>query len=232
MRLLITLILLFSSTQSYANNNYSKAYIKMLLVENARKSSYVTPALAIAVAKVESNFRSNAVSSKGAIGVMQIMPRTALLEFGVKQKDLFNPKINVKLGVRFLDSLIKKYRGNIGIALSHYNGGSAVGKWPKVKIIPATYPYVIKVLKKSNKLSLQTPSLIKIKNKNKSFNKLIYVSNKQHTVSEIDKSVNNIDKWLNIYNNYKKKIAKISTHNMLSDSSFFHGNGTNSHAFY
>ena len=156
MKLFLTFILIFSSTIAQANNNYSKSYIKMLLVENARKSSYVTPALALAVAKVESSFISNAVSSKGAIGVMQIMPRTALLEFGVSKQDLFNPKTNIKIGVKFLDGLIKKYRGDIGIALSHYNGGSAVGKWPKVKIIPATYPYVLKVLRNSNKLGMET----------------------------------------------------------------------------
>ncbi len=152
MKLILTLILFLSASVANADNNYSKPYIKMLVVENARKSSYVTPALALAVAKVESNFRVNVVSSMGAIGVMQIMPRTALLEFGVNRKDLFNPKINISLGVKFLDSLIKKYKGNIGIALSHYNGGSAVGIWPKVKIIPATYPYVQKVLKNSLKV--------------------------------------------------------------------------------
>ena len=49
------------------------------------------------------------------------------------------------------------------MALSHYNGGSAVGKWPNVKIIPATYPYVVKVLKKSNELANKAPSLRKKK---------------------------------------------------------------------
>ena len=125
MKLLLTIIIIFSA--SFANaKNYNRPYIKMLLIENARLSEYVTPALAIAVAKVESDLRHDAVSHKGAIGVMQIMPRTGLLEFGVKRKDLFNPIINVKIGVKFLDQLIKKYRGNIGVALSHYNGGSAV----------------------------------------------------------------------------------------------------------
>ena len=90
MKLFLTLILIIFSNLANAND-YSKPYIKMLLVENARKSAYVTPSLAMAVAKVESNFRANAISPKGAIGVMQIMPRTALLEFGVKRKDLFNP---------------------------------------------------------------------------------------------------------------------------------------------
>ena len=199
MKLLLTTIIIFSA--SFANaKNYNRPYIKMLLIENARLSEYVTPALAIAVAKVESDLRHDAVSHKGAIGVMQIMPRTGLLEFGVKRKDLFNPIINVKIGVKFLDQLIKKYRGNIGVALSHYNGGSAVGVWPNVKIIPATYPYVVKVLKKSNELSNKAPSLRKQKDLFQAKFNLIQVKEK----SEIDLLVTKIDDWLEIYNNYKK----------------------------
>ena len=230
MKLLLTFILIFSSTIAQANNNYNKSYIKMLLVEHARKSSYVTPALALAIAEVESSFRSNAVSSKGAIGVMQIMPRTALLEFGVTKKDLFNPIINIKIGIKFLDSLIKKYRGDIGIALSHYNGGSAVGKWPDLKIIPATYSYVLKVLKNSNKLGMQTPTLLKIKNTR--INKVIYTPKLNKNFSEIDISINNIDKWLNVYNSYKKRIAKLHKVDNKNKSFLLQGSGTNTHAFF
>ena len=199
MKLVFTIIIILSA--SFANaKTYNRPYIKMLLIENARLSEYVTPALAIAVAKVESDLRPDAVSNKGAIGVMQIMPRTGLLEFGVKRKDLFNPIINVKIGVKFLDQLIKKYKGNIGVALSHYNGGSAVGVWPNVKIIPATYPYVVKVLKKSNELSNKAPSLRKQKDLIQAKFNSIQVKEK----SEIDLLVTKIDDWLEIYNNYKK----------------------------
>jgi len=230
MKLILTLILFLSASVAYADNNYSKPYIKMLLVENARKSKYVTPALALAVAKVESSFRVNVVSSMGAIGVMQIMPRTALLEFGVKRKDLFNPKINISLGIKFLDSLIIKYRGNIGIALSHYNGGSAVGKWPKVKIIPVTYPYVQKVLKNSNKFANHNPTLLKIKNIriNKTNDKL----DKKYFISEIDLLLNNIDKWINVYNDYQKSIVKNDKYVLSHKKFIFQGNGTNAQAFY
>ena len=199
MKLVLTIIIILSA--SFANaKTYNRPYIKMLLIENARLSEYVTPALAIAVAKVESDLRPDAVSNKGAIGVMQIMPRTELLEFGVKRKDLFNTIINVKIGVKFLDQLIKKYKGNIGVALSHYNGGSAVGVWPNVKIIPTTYPYVVKVLKKSNELSNKAPSLMKQKDLVQAKFNLIQVKEK----SEIDLLVTKIDDWLEIYNNYKK----------------------------
>ena len=199
MKLVLTIIIILSA--SFANaKNYNRPYIKMLLIENARLSEFVTPALAIAVAKVESDLRPDAVSNKGAIGVMQIMPRTGLLEFGVKRKDLFNPIINIKIGVKFLDQLIKKYKGNIGVALSHYNGGSAVGIWPNVKIIPVTYPYVVKVLKKSNELGNQVPTLRKRKDLIQSKFNLIQVTEN----SEIDLLVAKIDDWLEIYNNYKQ----------------------------
>ena len=198
MKLVLTIIIILSASVANAKS-YNRPYIKMLLIENARLSEYVTPALAIAVAKVESDLRPDAVSNKGAIGVMQIMPRTGLLEFGVKRKDLFNPIINIKIGVKFLDQLIKKYRGNIGVALSHYNGGSAVGVWPNVKIIPATYPYVVKVLKKSNELVNMAPTLRKQKDLIEAKFKLIQSKEK----SEIDILVAKIDDWLEIYNNYK-----------------------------
>jgi soluble lytic murein transglycosylase-like protein len=198
MKLVLTIIIILTASLANAQS-YNRPYIKMLLIENARLSEYVTPALAIAVAKVESDLRPDAVSNKGAIGVMQIMPRTGLLEFGVKRKDLFNPIINIKIGVKFLDQLIKKYRGNIGVALSHYNGGSAVGVWPNVKIIPATYPYVVKVLKKSNELVNMAPTLRKQKDLIEAKFKL----NQSKEKSEIDLLVAKIDDWLEIYNNYK-----------------------------
>ncbi len=200
----IILILIFSIITTFANakNIYSKPYIKSLLIEKARNSSYVSPALALAVAKIESNYKSDAISNKGAIGVMQIMPLTALMEFGIEKKKLFDPKININIGVKFLDNLIKKYKGNISIALSHYNGGSAVGKWPNLKIIPATYPYIVKVLKKSNEIQRKTPSLASLNNdKNIKFSKVIKNNVNQN---EIDLLVNDIDKWLSIYNKYKK----------------------------
>ena len=232
MKIILVVILLFSSTISYAKQNYNKAYIRALLIENAMKSDYVSPSLALAVAKVESNFRADVVSHKGAVGVMQIMPRTALLEFGVKRNKLFNPQVNIRLGVQFLDRLIKKYKGDVGIALSHYNGGSAVGRWPNVKIIPATYSYVIKVLQNSQSIKQKIPSLSS--NKNKIIKKANYKLDRNVIVSETDLLVNNIDKWLNIYNNYQKKKISIGKNNILSyqEKRSFQGSGTNSYAFF
>jgi len=101
--------------------------------------------LALAVAHAESNFDPWAESTKGARGVMQIMPATARGEYGIDADTLWDPGINVRLGLHFLGRLIERYGGRVDWALSHYNGGSAVGHFAPPRIIPATRPYVRKV---------------------------------------------------------------------------------------
>ena len=226
---ILTLIMLLFSFSTYANEYYSKHYIKSLLIENAQKSKYVSPSIALAVARVESNFRYNVVSNKGAVGVMQIMPKTALLVFNVQRDKLFIPEINIKLGIKFLDSLIEKYKGNIDIALSHYNGGSAVGKWPNVKIIPVTYPYVLKVLKYSKKFDKETIDLSKKRIFNASLKSI-----ERKRISEIDFLVHDIDKWLNIYQDYKSilKEIDIKKSSFKTKNTFYQGAGTNYQSFH
>lgn len=128
------------------SDSAKRGWLKRLIVEEAMKTSNVAPSVALAVAEVESGFRSHVVSSAGAIGVMQIMPRTGRDVFGLSRDDLFEPKTNIRAGVTFLDRLIDRYEGRIDLALSHYNGGSRVTAGPQPKIIPATRGYVIKVL--------------------------------------------------------------------------------------
>ena len=120
--------------------------LKQMIVQEAAKTTNVTPSVALAVAKIESGFRPHVVSSAGAIGVMQIMPRTGRDLFGLSRAELFDPAINIRAGVTFLDKLIDRYGGRVDLALSHYNGGSRVTAGPQPKIIPVTRGYVIKVL--------------------------------------------------------------------------------------
>ena len=117
-----------------------------MVVQEAAQTDNVTPSVALAVAKIESGFRPHVVSSAGAIGVMQIMPKTGRDVFRLSRTELFDPAINIRAGVTFLDQLITQYDGRIDLALSHYNGGSRVTAGPTPKIIPATRGYVIKVL--------------------------------------------------------------------------------------
>ena len=127
-------------------HHMTQSRLKQMIVQEATRTTNVTPSVALAVAKIESDFRPNVVSSAGAIGVMQIMPRTGRDLFGLSRAELFDPAINIRAGVTFLEQLIDQYEGRVDLALSHYNGGSRVTAGPQPKIIPITRGYVIKVL--------------------------------------------------------------------------------------
>ncbi len=119
------------------------AEIKRIVMVEARRMKVPT-ALALAVAHVESGFDPNAESHAGARGVMQIMPATAMGEYGVAADGLWNPRINIRIGLHFLKRLIVRY-GRTDVALSHYNGGSRVGPPGRARVLPYTRAYVIKV---------------------------------------------------------------------------------------
>lgn len=123
-----------------------KPQVMKIVVEEAMRYD-VPPELALAVARVESNFNTRAVSSEGARGVMQIMPKTARDEFDMPAHRLFETRTNVRLGVKFLKHLLQMYGGQTEYALSHYNGGSRVRRRDgTLHVIPATRGYVNKVL--------------------------------------------------------------------------------------
>ena len=124
----------------------TRAQVKRIVAEESLRAGF-PPSLAMAVAKAESNFDDAAESSAGARGVMQIMPKTARDLYGVDPDELWDARLNVQLGIDFLESLIRRYKGRWDIALSHYNGGSAVGDPSDPKVIPATSAYVNKVLR-------------------------------------------------------------------------------------
>lgn len=100
--------------------------IQRMVIEEAMNSR-VPPALALAVARVESNFQAQAQSPVGARGVMQIMPKTARGVFGVHESQLWDARLNIRLGIEFLEQLYDQYGQRWDLALSHYNGGSLTG---------------------------------------------------------------------------------------------------------
>jgi hypothetical protein len=137
--------ILLSPTVS-ATYYYDADDIQQQVITHATRQN-IDPSLALAVAKVESNFNPQALSHAGAKGVMQIMPRTAEQVFGVSRSRLFEPDINIELGVKFIKKLLERYDGRLDIALSHYNGGSGVkNRHGELNVLPKTRDYVDKVL--------------------------------------------------------------------------------------
>ncbi|MBT7033539.1 MAG: lytic transglycosylase domain-containing protein [Rhodospirillaceae bacterium] len=123
----------------------SRAEIKQIVITEAMNSP-VPPSLALAVAKIESDFNARALSTAGARGVMQIMPATARGVFGVGKDELWNARLNVQLGIDYLARLHRQYGGRWDLALSHYNGGTLAGHGAKAVAHPYTRKYVQMVL--------------------------------------------------------------------------------------
>jgi len=122
----------------------TRGEVKRLVAAEALRMHVPVP-LALAVAHAESNFDPAAHSHKGARGVMQIMPATARGEYGIAPHLLWNARINIRLGLHYLRRLLDRYDGRVELALSFYNGGSAVGDLPRARVIPATAGYVARV---------------------------------------------------------------------------------------
>ena len=103
----------------------------------------VDPNLVRAVIKVEWNSNSNAISRKGAMGLMQLMPKTAR-ELNVKNP--FDPEQNADAGVRHLKYLLEKYNGDVNLTLAAYNAGEgAVRRSAGVPHIAETQEYVRRI---------------------------------------------------------------------------------------
>jgi len=130
-------------TQGSARGFHSGTAYRELITRVALKNG-VNPDLVYAVVAVESAFNPRAISSKGALGLMQLMPDTAT-RFGVM--DSFDPADNVMGGARYLRHLLDLFRGDLRLALAAYNAGEnaviAVGGIPPYR---ETRHYVAKVL--------------------------------------------------------------------------------------
>lgn len=113
------------------------------IIERICERYGVDPALVKAIIEVESKFNPKAVSTKGAQGLMQLMPKTATL-FGAA--DPFDPYQNIEAGVRYLKYLLERFH-DLTLALAAYNAGEGVvEKLWAVPNYPETRAYVERVL--------------------------------------------------------------------------------------
>lgn len=120
------------------------------LVEEAAQRYGLPAEFLHSVARVESGYRPDAVSPKGAIGIMQLMPGTA----AVLQADPNDPEQNVDAGARHLRELLLRYEGSTAKALAAYNAGpGAVQKYGGIPPYRETQLYVEKVLRNYWRLS-------------------------------------------------------------------------------
>src|SRR5262249_35437576 len=113
------------------------------LVDTISQNHGVDPGLVRAVIKTESNFNRWAVSRKGALGLMQLIPSTGR-RYGVQ--DFFDPSQNIEGGVRYMKFLLEKFKGNLDLSLAAYNAGeNLVERLGRIPSIPETRDYVRKV---------------------------------------------------------------------------------------
>lgn len=117
------------------------------IIEKAAQSASVEPNLLRAVIVVESGFNSRAVSKRGAVGLMQLMPATAS-RFGVSNP--YDPRENVHAGARYLKFLMDRFGQNVRLALAAYNAGEDAvdrngGQIPPFSETMAYVPRVLKI---------------------------------------------------------------------------------------
>jgi soluble lytic murein transglycosylase-like protein len=116
------------------------------IIERAALSASLEPNLLRAVIVVESGFNPRAVSKRGAVGLMQLMPATAA-RFGVSNP--YDPRENVDAGARYLKFLIDRFGHDVNLALAAYNAGEGAVDRNGRQIPPftETMAYVPRVLK-------------------------------------------------------------------------------------
>lgn len=133
-----------TSLKTGARHTYKRSPGLDNIVQQAAQTHKVDAALVHAVIHAESGFNPNAVSPKGASGLMQLMPATAR-RYGVQ--NIFDPQQNVGAGVHYLKDLLKMFGNNPRLALAAYNAGeNSVKRFGGIPPYPETTQYVSKVL--------------------------------------------------------------------------------------
>lgn len=129
--------------RSIFKHKKERLFHPIILQEASRHE--IDPALVKAIIMCESGYNPNAISKKGAKGLMQLMPSTAEA-LGVE--DAFNPEQNISGGVRYFKQLVNRFDGDVKLALAAYNAGSQkVRHYQGIPPYKATHYYIEKVFK-------------------------------------------------------------------------------------
>ena len=127
---------------SAASADLRKLYATVIQT-SARKHN-IDPDLVHVIIRAESNYDNYAISDKGAMGLMQLMPATAQ-QYGVR--NVFDPAQNIEGGVRYLGDLIRLFQGQTKLVLAAYNAGhEAVKKYRGIPPYPETKAYIAGIM--------------------------------------------------------------------------------------
>jgi hypothetical protein len=187
------------SDKIYTNDPKSYHHI----ISSKSEKYDVESSLVYAVIEVESNWDSKAVSRKGAIGLMQLMPSTFR---AMKVKNPFDPEENIEGGIRYLRYLLDKFNGDITLTLAAYNSGpTTVRRFKGMPPIKETKQYVKRVLTieqyykaiadnqdvYNTIYTIQTGSFSEIERAQKQFDSIMQILNKRELeylrIEKVDK---------------------------------------------
>jgi soluble lytic murein transglycosylase-like protein len=115
------------------------------IIDNAAKTHGIDARLIHAVIRAESGYNAQAISSKGAVGLMQVIPATAR-RYGVS--NIYDVTENIFCGARYLRDLLHMFNGNVELALAGYNAGenAVIRAGNRIPPYPETMAYVPKVI--------------------------------------------------------------------------------------
>jgi soluble lytic murein transglycosylase-like protein len=152
-------LLCFSFTDIVSAQNSSSSQSKYdNIVTTLSQKHKVPPTLVHSIIKAESNYDPWAISPKGALGLMQLMPETAIQ---YKVNNVFDPRQNIEGGIKYLVDLIKLYEGNTEHVLAAYNAGQeAIRKYGGIPPYKETKNYIKKVMASYSKSTITTRTKI------------------------------------------------------------------------
>ncbi|MEA2005221.1 MAG: lytic transglycosylase domain-containing protein [Acidobacteriota bacterium] len=135
--IVVCICVFFIQINVLPNTQYDK------LIQDISMKHGVDSSLIHSIIRAESNYNPSAISQKGAVGLMQLMPETAK-QYGVR--NVFDPKENVEGGVKYIKDLIRLYNAKTDLVLAAYNAGQeAVKKYSGIPPYDETRNYIERV---------------------------------------------------------------------------------------